>query len=534
MSKQNKQNAPAAQDGAEKVMTKYDLKMQRRKAEKEKEKRAKDITTAVTVVILLALACFVLSFPIRTYISLHKSFIKVGNDDVTKVEFDYNYYTVVNNYVNSYYDYLSWFGLDITKDLSTQTYSGDRTWKDYFEEMTVNSLKRNKALKEEAKAAGFTYDVTDEYNKIVEQQKANAQESGVSLNKYLQQNFGSYATSSRLKPFFEEALYVNAYYKKVSDEKKPTQQEVQAKYESDPKSYDSVDYRILQFTAELPTEPTELADPVEETEGEEDTNTTYTPSEAEIAKAMDDARALANAALPTIKTEGALVEGITYSSANNTIRDWLFDGMRNSGSTTVLSDESSHVVYCVAFEKRYRDETPTADVRILVGDTQEEAEDIYGTWNGGGATEEYFIELSNGKYVENSVAEDGLLENVSKDEDLYEELVDWIFADGRKHGDCEIITITDVASFVVYYVGENQPNWYHTIESDLLNTAMNEYVDALTEKIQVSDPDKNLRYLVLAEEEAKAAAESAAAESAAAESADAEGADAASTEGSEE
>ncbi|MBO4515553.1 MAG: hypothetical protein J5721_07775, partial [Lachnospiraceae bacterium] len=247
MSKQNKQNAPAAQDGAEKVMTKYDLKMQRRKAEKEKEKRAKDITTAVTVVILLALACFVLSFPIRTYISLHKSFIKVGNDDVTKVEFDYNYYTVVNNYVNSYYDYLSWFGLDITKDLSTQTYSGDRTWKDYFEEMTVNSLKRNKALKEEAKAAGFTYDVTDEYNKIVEQQKANAQESGVSLNKYLQQNFGSYATSSRLKPFFEEALYVNAYYKKVSDEKKPTQQEVQAKYESDPKSYDSVDYRILQF-----------------------------------------------------------------------------------------------------------------------------------------------------------------------------------------------------------------------------------------------------------------------------------------------
>ena len=61
MSKEVKKNAAAEEEKAEKVITKYDLKVQRRKAEKEKEKRAKDVTTAVSIVILLALAALVLS-----------------------------------------------------------------------------------------------------------------------------------------------------------------------------------------------------------------------------------------------------------------------------------------------------------------------------------------------------------------------------------------------------------------------------------------------------------------------------------------
>ncbi|MBO5987342.1 MAG: hypothetical protein J6Q02_11200, partial [Lachnospiraceae bacterium] len=147
-------------------MTKYDRKMQKRKEEKEKEEREKRIMTGVGIAILVAAACLVLSFPIRSYITLHKTFITVGGENLTRVEFDYDYLTVVNNYISSYSQYLSWFGLDPSKDLSEQTYSGDRTWKDYFEEMTVDSIRRSKALKADAKKAGFEYDVTQEYNNI--------------------------------------------------------------------------------------------------------------------------------------------------------------------------------------------------------------------------------------------------------------------------------------------------------------------------------------------------------------------------------
>ena len=517
MSKEEKKNAAATQEKAEKVMTKYDRKMQKRAEEKRKEKRAKDIWTGVGVVILLALAGLVLSFPICTYLSLHQSYVNIGGEDVTKVEFDYCYHTVLNNYVSQYSQYLSWMGLDVNQDLSTQLYSSTRSWKDYFEEMTVEALRRNKALKADAKAKGFTKDVTKEYENLMEQHKASAQEAGISLNKYLQRNFGSYATAGRIKPFLEEALYVNAYYEKLCDDMTPTAEEVQAKYSESPKDYDMVDYRIKQFDAQLPTAPTELADPASETESDEGEETAYVPSEAEVNKAMSDARELANAAQTSVKTEGEQVTGTSYASTNDAIRDWLFEDGRKDGDVTVIDDKNANKVYCVAFEKRYRDETPTADVRILVADDEEQAKEIYNDWNAGGATDECFKDLCNGKYLKNSAAEDGLLEGISKDEDLYEELLDWIFADGRATGNCEIVNVPDVTSFVVYYLGQSDPKWYHTIKDTLQSTAVTEYVDNLKENCQVSDPRKNLYYLV-AEEEEKKAAESAAAESSAAES----------------
>ncbi|MBR6476986.1 MAG: hypothetical protein IKS85_00930 [Lachnospiraceae bacterium] len=511
MSKEN-QKKSAAEEKAEKVMTKYDLKMQKRKEEKEREERAQKISTVVGVLILLAILAIVASFPIRAYISLNKTYITVGDDKVTEVEFDYCYYTVVNNYVSQYSQYLSWFGLDLSKDLSTQAYSDTRSWQDFFEEMTVENMRKNKALKADAQAKGFTADVTAEYDRIVEQQKAAAKEAGMSLSKYLRQSFGQYATLSRIKPFIEEALFVSKYNEKLNKDMTPDAATVQSTYEADPKKYDSVDYRIKQFDAELPTEPTELADPVDESE-EKDADAAYTPSEAEVEKAMADAKVLADAALSTIKTDGEEVVGILYDSANDAIRDWLFDDARKAGDTNVIEDKDSKKVYCVAFEKKYRDETPTVKARILVADTEEKANEIYAAWQNAGGTESAFEELCNGTYVEESVAEGGLLEGLSKDGDLYEELSDWLFADGRAVGDCSIVTIPDVASFVMFYVGQGQPKWYNTIESNLTSDAVTEYVKNLQEACQVSDPDKHLNYLVLEAQE-KAAAEAEAAASA--------------------
>lgn len=516
MSKNDKKNAAAQEQTAEKVMTKYDRKMQRRKEEKEKEERAQKIMTVVGVLIILALIAVILSFPIRKYIALNKTFIKVGNDEVTQVEFDYCYHTVVNNYVTTYSQYLSWFGLDTSKDLASQQYSENRTWKDYFEEMTISSMRRNKALKADAEAKEFKADVSGQYERILNQQKENAKEAGVSLNKYLQQSFGSYASESRIKPFVEEALYVNEYYKKLSADMTPAEAAVKAKYDEDPKLYDSVDYKIKQFDAELPTEPTDLADPVDETE-ETDADATYKPSEAEVEKAMADAKELADEAVSSIKTEGEEVTGILYDSANDAIRDWLFDDARKAGDVEVIEDADSDCYYTIAFTKRYRDETPTANVRMMVADTEDEANSILEAWKNTGATEERFEELCNGEFIEKSVADGGLLEGIAKSDDLYEELLNWIFTEGRKTGDYDIVTIPDVASFVIYYVGEGQPKWYKTIESSLLETALSEYVDMLEESCQVSDPDGNLNYLVLEAQE-KAAAESAAAESSADES----------------
>lgn len=515
MSKEQKVSEQASEE-KQKVITKYDLKVQRRKEEKEREERAKRVSTTVTIVILVALVCLVLSFPIRTYLTLHSSFIKIGNEDVTKVEFDYSYYTVLNNYVSSYSSYLSLFGLDPSGDLSTQMYSSTMSWKDYFEEQTVDSMRRSKALKADAIANGFTYDTKAELDKYVEQIKAGAQESGLSLTKYVQQLFGPYATIDRIKPFMEEAIFVSKYNDKLSGDFAPSKEEIEAKYAEDPQSYDSIDYRILSFDAEFPTEPTDLALPEDEREYTDnaDGTKTYKPSDAEKEKAMAEAKKLADAALSTVKSEGQEVKNVQYSSTNTVIRDWLFDTSRKAGNTSVMEDTSMDRYYTIEFVKRYRDETPTVNARILVADNESDAQEIYDTWQSGGATEEYFAELADGKYIDKSVAEGGLMEGLTVDQDIYEELIDWLFAEGRKVGDSGIVNIDEVVSFVIYYSGEGDPKWYNTIKSNLRSTALNEYVDALQEKCEVQDPKKNLKYIDIRADEEAAAASSTVAEDA--------------------
>ena len=130
----------------QKVMTKYDRKVQKRKEEKEKEKKEERISTAIGIVVLVALVCLVASFPIRTYLATHETYVVVNGEAVNKVEFDYQYNLTKNNYITQYGSYLTYFGLDTSKDLSTQMYSDTLTWQDYFEQNAVESLKQNKAL----------------------------------------------------------------------------------------------------------------------------------------------------------------------------------------------------------------------------------------------------------------------------------------------------------------------------------------------------------------------------------------------------
>ena len=75
----------------QKVMTKYDRKVQKRKEEKEKEKREERVSTAIGIVVLVALVCLVASFPIRTYLATHETYVVIDGEAVNKVEFDYEY-----------------------------------------------------------------------------------------------------------------------------------------------------------------------------------------------------------------------------------------------------------------------------------------------------------------------------------------------------------------------------------------------------------------------------------------------------------
>lgn len=526
MSKNEKvtENKEQKEQTEQKVMTKYDRKVQKRKEEKEKEKKEERISTAVGIVFLVALVCLVASFPIRTYLATHETYVVINGEEVNKVEFDYVYNTSKNNYITQYGSYLSYFGLDTSKDLSTQMYSDTLTWQDYFEQNAVESLKQNKALMEEAKAAGFTYDTTDEYNTFKETIKTSAAAAGVSDKEYVRSIYGSYATMGRIEEYVKNDMVMNAYYQKLQEDNAPSDDEIQSYYEENKATYDSVDYCLTTIEADLPTEPTELADPVEETaadttgttDGTAATDTTqdtaYQPSDAEIAKAMEDAKVLADDAEQTVAKDGEAHENEKKSSVNYMISDWLFDDARKAGDTTVITNDNSHCYYVVAFEKRYLDETPSADVRVIIPTEDKTGEEILEEWKNGAATEDSFAELCK-KYTQDTSAVEngGLFEQVTKT-GMTEELSNWIFDSSRQAGDTVAITVSDT-TYVLYYIGQDQPEWKINIKNTLVSDTMSQHMQDITADVTVEDPKGKLNYLkVQAEESAAAETETATAE----------------------
>ncbi len=504
-----------------KIVTKYDRKVERRKEQKAKEERDKKISRITGIVLAAALVCFVASFPIRTFLTVNGTYITVDGESVSRVEFDYYYNIAISNYLSGQGAWLYYAGIDLSGDLSQQMYSEDMSFKDFFDEMAVDLMAQNKALEKEGRAAGFTYDTAGKYKEYMESLKDYASKEGVSAREYIRGTYGAYATESRVKPYVEEMMYANAYYESVVEDMVISQDEIEQYYNEHKNNYDLIDFRLNSVSAELPKEPTELADPVEsaapaestapaegEGSGTDGAESEYEPSEAEIAAAMEKAKAEAENMEKTIKTEGNQTVGAFYSDVLYILRDWLFAEERNPGDTTVIEDASSNRYYVLAFEKRYRNGAPTVDARVVMTNNGN-GQEILDEWKSGEATEASFAELSD-KYNDPAVtdAQGGLYEEMQVSY-LAAELGDWFGDSSRVKGDTAVISPEgDTYSYVVYYVGANREEWIVNIENTLRSSRASEYADKLAESITVEDKKGNLNYLkVYAKREENAQAE---------------------------
>lgn len=468
----------------EQKMTKYDLKKQKRDEEKAKEKREERVGMITLVVLVLAVVCFIASFPIRKYMAVNEEVVTVDGQAVSRVEFDYNYNIMANSYINTYGTLMSNFGIDLSGDLSTQMYSETMTWEDYFQQMAVDSICQNKAMLNAAEAEGFTYDTTEEWNTFKTSVESAASEAGVSENEYLQTTYGQFATLSRLEPYIKNAILANAYYEVLAERNAATDDEVLAYYEENKDYYDCVDYRVTMVSADVTEESTE----------------------EQITAAMATAKEEADKAVETVAQDGELQSGMTIDYTSYVINGWLFDEARVAGDTTVIEDEDEYQYYVLAFEDRYRDDSPTVDVRVII--TGEDGQAIVDEWNAGEATEDSFIELCATYSVDTSTsANGGLYQGMSKS-GMAESLADWMFAEERAYGDVAALTTEDGYNYVMFFVGSNEPIWKVSIQDTLVTERLSAYVDEITSAIEVVDSKKNLNYLWVGEAEATETVES--------------------------
>lgn len=481
------EKATPQKEETQKIVTKYDRKVQRRKEEEARLKREKQISRIIGIVVLVLIVGALAYSPIRKFAAARSTYITVGSHKISELEFDYYYAQASNDYLNTYGDYLSYLGLNVNGSFESQAYSDTMSWKDYFDQLATSVIIQNKALLDEAKAAGFTYDPSAEYKAFLEGNKEVAAELGMTLARYYRAAYGQYATASNIKPFAEEGYIVSAYYREVAKSKEAGEAEIRAYYEENKATYDSVDYLVTQIDAEVPEAQTST---------DADGNEVITePTEEEIQAAMEAARVQADEALLVIEEEGTETIGSLQSGVSTYYRDWLFDDARKEGDTTVIEDENNHRYYVLMFERRYLDESSiTANIRAIMT-TNNNGEAILAEWEAAGATEAAFTSLVP-TYSQDTASRfsGGLYEDLTPTALGIEVLNDWVFAEERKAGDT--VTVTDQGvTYVLFYVSKGRPEWQASIANTLLTEAMSEYMLEIQEKCQVSDPKGRLAYL---------------------------------------
>ncbi len=487
MSKKEKKTVTKAVE-SEKIQTKYDKKMQKRKEEEARAKKeaVKGRITGILVVGLLA--AFILSFPIRSAMALNATYIVVGGEKITQVEFDYNYALAKASYLDTYGSYLYMYGMD-TSTIDTQMYNEEMTFGDYFDQLATQKITDTKALKAAARAEGFQHDTTTEYEEIIADMKEAAQAEGISYNEYIKRVYGSLATEDRLEDIIKETIYTAAFYQAKSEELMPDEDEINTYYQENRSLYDSVDYHMTIVEAELPTTNPDGSMPTDE-QGNE---IPYEPTEEEIATAMAAAKVKAKEAEKTVATDGEAHINMNQQESyiNPLIMDFLFDEGRKAGDTYVAEDPTYNRYLVVSFDGRYRNDTPTSDVRVIMS-TLMPSETILTEWQTGEATEDSFIALVE-KYDEAGASSVGGLVTGLSTSFMAEEMADWLTDPQRQEGDTFAIDVENEANYVLYYLKKNDAAWEINIRQLLLGETMTEYLDGLSAEFTVEDPNGNLK-----------------------------------------
>lgn len=397
MAKNKKPEAIAEQKMGQKVQTKYDRKMEARKLQEAKDKRDakvfKVVSRLVAAVVVVGIVAGIGISAYNRYNTLHGTYIKIGDKEVTGLEFDYYYNAFKNNYLSSYSALLPYMGIDINGNFENDLYTDELTWRDYFSQSAAEQLREVYALVDDANASGFTYDVSQDYADALASLEQGAASAGVSLAEYYKSAFGKYATQANVEPFIKNGLLVNTYYSELLDVNAPTAEEIDAYYEENVLDYDKVDYRSFTFTSDLDADVTqeqitaamnELKKKADAFMKERQAGSDF--EELCIANASEDLKA----SYEDTETEYSLAEGRYYMSTPAAIAEWLYAEGRKEGDIAVLEDENNHQYYVVEFIQRYYDEADDESISSLMA--SQRVEDYISA-----LLEKYMIEDKHGR-----------------------------------------------------------------------------------------------------------------------------------------
>lgn len=416
--------------------------------------------------------------------------VKVGDESFTAADFNYYYFSSYYNYytnaVETYGDYYSYFVPDTNTPLSSQSYSDTQTWADYFEESALSSMKSMTMLMKQAGDAGYTLSEGGQtgVESAVSTLKSEYSSAGYSsLGTYLQALYGKGMTEAIYRRNLERSTLASEYAQIVYDSYEYSDETLDEYYQGNADTYDYINYRIYSVSGAADEE-----------------------AGIDSETAMANAKAAAETIAKTAKTEEQFAEMVyeyapedskaTYEDIDATLQsytgsyltsymssysEWLLDGERNTGDTTVVEYSSGY--YVIFYVDREDNHYNTRSVRHILIAAQadsegnytdealaaalEELEGIYEEWKNGDATEDSFAALANEHSDDGgSNTAGGLYEGIYKNQ-MVKEFNDWTFDISRKAGNTGIVygSSSGYAGYhLIYYVGEGEQ--YSTMLAD--------------------------------------------------------------------
>ncbi|MBO5274877.1 MAG: peptidylprolyl isomerase [Clostridia bacterium] len=411
-----------------------------------------------------------------------------------------NYYT----FVNQMGDYLSYFNLDTSLPLKTQSYSDTQTWFTYFADQAKTSVEELLVLCEAANAAGMSIqdeEVQTIVDNYMESLKNNAKENGMSKKQYIANVYGEGVKEKDLRAAIEISALASVYQEQVLASFTYTDADLEAYYSENENSFKTVDYKSYTYYSTIPEGSSDevTAEINAVTKAKADALAANTTPSSFDAYLLDELTTDATTEEDAVKNEetvaATLTEGAAYIEGDAAM-EWAFDASRKVNDTYVAEGDNSYTVYLLT-STAARDDSLTKNVRhILIYTTdyesaeaaKAEADRILAEWQAGDKTEDSFAALAEQYSGDTgSNTNGGLYENV-RGGDMVETFDAWLFDSARAAGDTGVIE-SEYGYHVMYFVGDGKIAWKADVESAKLSEDYEAAYAAEAEKYTVTFDD---------------------------------------------
>lgn len=296
---------------------------------------------------------------------------KMGDAELTNATLQVFYWMELQSFLDTYYNYLGYFGLDYTQPLDTQMCSvaENMTWQQYFLSCALETWKGYQAMTLEGEANGKNEDLQE----LLEAQKANmdlaiAELGYASRDELVQQTIGLASGEKEYLQYVELYEHGNRYYGSIYETLKPTADEVEAYFAENEAAF--AESGVTKDSGFYDMDVRHVLIQPEGGRKDENNKTVYadaawTLCEKKAQKLYEkwlNGEATEESFAELAKTysadgnkaAGGLYEGVYEGMMVTEFNDWCFDTSRKSGDSGVVKTEFGyHIMYFVGSRDKW-------------------------------------------------------------------------------------------------------------------------------------------------------------------------------------